>query len=369
MVKTSEIINFIENEFANISHQSKWDNSGKQVYTGNKTISKIALSLDATKENIINAINEGCELLITHHPLFFKDSKNISVTNPDYEKAIIAIKGNLDILSYHTNLDMAEGGLNDYLAELLGFETESGNITVEGVDSYYKLAVFTPYDYKDVVFNAITQAGAGKIGDYSGCGFIAEGAGLFTPLENSKPFIGAIDENTIVDEVKIETILLKKDIKNVLKAMHESHPYEEVAYDLFKLDQGIEYGFGKICNMEREYTLNEFVSLVKEKLNLKVVTTNMDNIEPFSRFGICTGSGVSLWKDTLAKDCKVLLTGDLKYHDAMDAANAGLCIIDATHQGTEEIYMKRLGEILKSKFNVEIKVFKQNKQIIAWGQE
>lgn len=368
MIKTSEIINFLEHEFSNISHQSKWDNSGKQVFTGDKPISKIALSLDATKENIINAINMGCELLITHHPLFFKDSKNISITNPVQEKAIIAIKGNLDILSYHTNLDMAEGGLNDYVAELLGFEIEDGNLSTEGMDSYYKLAVYTPYDFKDKVFSAITKAGAGKIGDYEGCGFIAEGAGMFTPMEDANPFIGNIEEHTIVDEVKIETILFKKDIKNVLKAMHESHPYEEVAFDLYKLDQGIEYGFGRICKMDREYSLEEFVKLVKEKLNLDLVTTNMKDIKPFSRFGICTGSGVSLWRDTLAKNCNVLLTGDMKYHDAMDAADAGVCIIDATHQGTEEIFMTRLGEILKNKFNVEINILKQNKQIVAWGQ-
>ena len=158
MATTNEIIHFLENGFADISKQSKWDFSGKQVFTGDKEITKIALSLDAKYNIIEKAIEKGCELLITHHPLFFHECKGIDVTNLNYKKAVAAIKGNLDILSYHTNIDIAYNGTNDYICSLLNAEMENGYLSIEGVEEVYKLAVFTPYDYKDQVFNAINNA-------------------------------------------------------------------------------------------------------------------------------------------------------------------------------------------------------------------
>ena len=149
--------------------------------------------------------------------------------------------------------------------------------------------------------------------------------------------------------------------------MKEAHPYEEAAYDVIKLENNIPYGFGRIANLNKTYTLKEFISFVKEKLNITNINTNMEDIEPFNTIGICTGSAASLWKDALKKGVKVLLTGDMKYHDALDAYEHGICIIDAGHQGTEEIYMNYLLEILKKQFNIEVIVIKQETQIINWG--
>ena len=368
MVKTSDIINYLEYSFTDISMQSKWDFSGKQIFTGDKEISKIALSLDA-KENIIEeAVKKGCELLITHHPIFFHESKGININNINDRKTIKAIKGGLDILSYHTNLDMAFNGTNDYICELLDAKIDKGFLSYEGSMPLYKLSVFVPYDYKDDVFAAITSCGAGSIyGNYSACGFIAEGAGLFTPLDNANPFVGTINEPQIVDEVKIETVVLKKHLNAVIKAMIEAHPYEEPACDIIEMHNKIDYGFGRTALLNKEYSLPEFISLIQEKLNIKYITTNMKYIKPFTRFAVCTGSGTSLWKDALKKGVNVLLTGDMKYHDALDAFEAGVCVIDATHQATEEIYMGRLAEIIKKQFNIEVIVLKQEQQLICWG--
>lgn len=368
MVKTSQIINFLENSFTDISHQSSWDFSGRQVYTGSKNISKIAFSLDPVKETVIKAINEGCELLITHHPLFFHAKKGINIDNLNDEVAIIAIQNNLDILSYHTNLDMAENGLNDYICSRLGFWHNNDILSIEGNIEIYKFSVFVPYDYKDKVFDAIVKAGAGKAGsNYEGCGFISEGLGTFTPVNNAEPFIGKLNEPAYVDEVKIETVVNKKDISKVLQALKESHPYEEPAYDIIKLEQSVPYGFGRICSMDKKWQLKNFIAHIQKTLNIKNLRSNMQNIEDFDKFAICTGSGASLWKDAVKKGIKVLVTGDLKYHDAQDAAANGVCVIDAGHQETEEIYMEYLAEIIKEKFNIDVKVFKQSQQIIYWG--
>ena len=170
-----------------------------------------------------------------------------------------------------------------------------------------------------------------------------------------------------MDEVKIETVVFKKHLHKVISAMLKAHPYEKAAYDIIELHNKLNYGFGRTATLDKEYSLQEFIKLLQDKLNIKHIITNMKYIKPFSRFGVCTGSGSSLWKDALNKGVNVLLTGDLKYHDALDAYEAGVCIIDATHQATEEIYMNRLAEIIKKQFNIEVKVLKQEQQLICWG--
>ncbi len=368
MIKISDIINYLEHSYTDVSIQSSWDFSGKQLFTGDRTISKIALSLDAKESIVEQAINEGCELLITHHPIFFHSIKGLNIKRTTDRKIIKAIKGGLDILSYHTNLDMANNGLNDYICELLNAKIETDFLSYECSKQIYKIAVFVPYDYKDKVFSAMTENGAGAIySNYSSCGFIAEGAGLFTPINNASPFVGKLNEPQIIDEVKIETVVLKEHLDSVIKAMKNAHPYEEVAYDIIELYNKIDYGFGRIATLEKNYSLNDFINLIKEKLQINNIITNMKDIKPFNRFGVCTGSGSSLWKNAYNKGINVLLTGDMKYHDAFDAAEEGVCIIDASHQATEEIYMNRLSEIIKKQFNINVIVLKQEQQFTYWG--
>lgn len=365
--KISDIIAFFESEYTDIRKQSQWDFSGPQIYTGDRQVRRVALSLDPDKSSIKNAIEKGCELLITHHPLFFRDSKGIIYSKSTDSKAIEAIRAGLDILSYHTNIDMAPEGTNFYIRQLLNGEKEDGYISQEGVAEIYKFSVFVPYDYKEQIIDVLRKSGAGKQGNYSGCGFMSEGVGMFTPNDKATPFIGEAGVGEIVDEVKIETIVEKHLLPTVLNGVLEVHPYEEPAYDIIKLENSLSYGIGEICRLNQEYNLPTFVSFLKEKLNTNDIRSNIEDVPPFSRIGICTGSGASLWKDCLKKGVKVLLTGDMKYHDALDAAEAGVCIIDAGHQATEEIYLDYLSDVLKSKFNIEIYVYKRKKQIISWG--
>ncbi len=365
--KISDIISFFESEYSDIRKQSSWDFSGPQVYTSDREVSHIALSLDPDKFTIKKAIKEGCELLITHHPLFFRDSKGINFSKNADNKAIEAIKGGLDILSYHTNIDMAFDGTNAYIASLINAKKEKGFISFEGSIALYKFSVFVPYDYKEKIIEVLNKSGAGKQGNYSGCGFMSEGVGMFTPNDKAKPFIGEAGIGEIVDEVKIETIVESSILSKVMKAVIGAHPYEEPAIDVIKLENSNSYGIGEICQLDKEYSLKEFISLLQNKLNIKDIRTNMIDVEGFSRIGICTGSGATLWKDCQKLGLKVLLTGDMKYHEALDAAEAGFCIIDASHQGTEEIYLDRLEKVLKEKFNIKITKYKRNTQIVNWG--
>lgn len=365
--KTKDLINYFENEFADIRKQSEWDFSGVQVYSGDKAVKKIALSLDPVEDIIESAILEGCELLITHHPLFFRPSQGLDISKSVDRRAIKAIVGGLDILSYHTNFDMAHGGTSEYLCTLLGFQAENGFIEKEGAIPLYNICVYVPSSHKDSVFNALSKAGAGAIGNYKNCGYFINGQGTFLPNEKATPFIGKIGKQEMVNEVKIEMTVEEKYMEKVVTAMLEAHPYETPAYSAVKLANGLNYGFGKVCDLGKEFTLASFIDHIKNKLPNASIRTNMENINPFSKIGVCTGSAASMWKDCKKLGLSVLLTGDMKYHDALDAAESGVCIIDAGHQATEEIYMQRIGIILEEKFNVKTIIYNKKIQMISWG--
>lgn len=365
--KISDIISFFELYFSDIRKQSSWDFSGPQIYTSDREVTCVALSLDTDLNTIRQAINEGCELLITHHPLFFSSSKGINYNNFNDNKVIEAIKGGLDILSYHTNIDMANNGTNEYIISLINGKKLDGFLSKEGIITHYKVSIFIPYDYKEKIYEVILKSNAGHMGNYSGCSFTSEGVGMFTPNSNATPFIGQKDINEIVDEVKIETIIDERYLSDFLKNIKDAHPYEEPAIDVVRLDNIGEYGIGNVCKLNKEYSLDEFIKLLQNIFNYKDIRTNLENIEDFSTIGICTGSGASLWKNCLKKGIKVLLTGDMKYHDALDAAENGVCIIDISHQISEEIYLNYLSEVIKQKFNLKTKIFKREIQIKLWG--
>ncbi len=357
----------MEHELTDIRTQSKWDFSGKQVFTGDKLITKVALSLDVNTAIINKAIDMGCELLITHHPLFFRESKGILADRKQDAIAIKAIQNGLDILSYHTNLDIADKGTSAYICELLGGRVEDGFLSLEGSIQLYKIAVYVPYDNRDEVFEALTTAGAGKAKNYENCGYMSEGVGMFTPLDGANPHIGDIGTKALVDEVKLECIIDTKHLHKAISAMIKAHPYEEPAYEVIKLENSKNYGFGKVATLEKEYDLQSFIEHIKLHLNIDSVRTNINNVEKFCKYAVCTGSGASVWKDCLKAGVNVLVTGDMKYHDAVDAAEAGVCIIDAGHQATEQIYMKKLEALLRENFEVEIIHEDITQKIFNWG--
>lgn len=362
-VKIKDIKNFFEKVFSNVSIQYEWDNSGAQILTGKDDITKVGFALDPTKEVMNRAIDEGCELLITHHPLFFAPLKNINAGNIIGGKIQSAIKNDLNIMSYHTCLDMAAYSLNDYLADILGASAE-GFVEFFSSEKFNKFVCFVPEGYEDKIIDAIDFAGGGSIGEYSKCTFYARGTGTFLPGENTDPFIGHKGSLGKVDEYRIETIVPEKYISSVVNSVSKVHPYEEMAYDVYPMDIGEDAGIGRICRFDKGVNFRDFLSTAASKLGVDVVKHNVEYTDfSFDKFAIVTGSGTSLWKKCSAKGVKVLLTGDLKHHEALDAAEAGVAIVDCGHFHTERIYMGYLADLLKEKYSIFTKVIDETPSI------
>ena len=129
-VKCSEIINCLE-KYAPVSLAEKWDNVGLMVGEFDSEINKVLVALDINDDVIDEAINIGAEMIITHHPLIFKEIKSVNSYTPLGKRIIKLIKNNIAVYSAHTNLDIANGGTNSILAEMLGLVNISNLINPE----------------------------------------------------------------------------------------------------------------------------------------------------------------------------------------------------------------------------------------------
>ncbi|NLB88484.1 MAG: Nif3-like dinuclear metal center hexameric protein [Syntrophomonadaceae bacterium] len=347
LTRVKDITNIIE-EFFPLSLAEDWDNSGLQVGSYDNEVKKVVVALDIDEFVVKSAIEAKAELIITHHPMFFKGIKKINYSTSQGKLIKSLITNDITVYSAHTNLDAGENGLNQLLATTL--ELEDIRPLYKGKeDTLFKLVVYVPTTHIEEVRRAINEAGSGNIGNYSDCSFRTLGTGTFKPGEDTNPFIGETGQLEEVEEYRLETVVYKSNIHKVLKAMHDAHPYEEVAYDLYELkNEGQYFSMGRVGMLSNKMSLKEFAQLVKTKLNLDHLRVVGDLSKPIKKVAVIGGSGASLINKVVSQNVDVLVTGDLKYHEAKDAQSLGLSVIDAGHQGTEEIMVNWLANWMSS---------------------
>ena len=334
-MKIKKIINIL-NKLAPPFLIDSWDNSGLQVGSINKDVRKILISLDVSENSLKKAIEEDVDMIITHHPFLFGELSNISLDDKKGKMIRDIIKEDITVFSMHTNLDICEGGVNDILCEKLGI-TSNKPLSKFHTDKLYKIAVFVPSDHAKDLREALGDAGAGFIGNYSHSSFSAKGTGRFLPTDHAKPFIGEIGKPEEVSEEKIETIVDEHKLQAVINAMIKAHSYEEVAYDIYPLkNKGTTYGYGRVGNLKKEMTLKSFSNLVNDSLKCNDLRIYGDLDKKVKKIAVCGGSGACFMKDAIREDVDVYVTGDIKYHDAQLALELGLTVLDAGHFETEK---------------------------------
>lgn len=328
-VNGHEIIGLFE-QFSPKSYAMEGDKVGLQIGSLNRTVENVMVALDVVEEVIDEAIANNVQLIIAHHPPIFRPLKAINMDTPAGRMLEKVIKHDIAVYAAHTNLDVAEGGVNDLLAEALGLQnTEVLYPTYETL--LKKLVVFVPVENADALRQALGDAGAGAIGKYSHCTFSASGMGQFLPNEQANPHIGEVGKLESVNEVRIETIFPEHLEKAVLRAMFKNHPYEEVAYDIYELaNKGETLGLGRIGQVE-EMTLGEFAQHVKKVLDVKGVRVVGDINSKVKKAAVLGGDGNKYFMSAKRKGADVYVTGDMYYHVAHDAMLEGLNIIDPGH--------------------------------------
>ncbi len=346
-MKLKDITNFLE-DYAPLSLQESYDNSGLLIGLPEAEINKAIITLDITNEVIDEAIDSKCELVIAHHPLIFKGLKSLTGKNYVEKLVVKAIKNDIAIYAIHTNLDNIQDGVNSILAEKLGLKNTS--ILVSSNNGFKKLVTFCPVKHAEKVREAMFNAGAGHIGNYDSCSYNLIGEGSFRGLEGADPFVGIKGEIHFEKEIRIETIVPDFKIGKVIQAMKTAHPYEEVAYDVYPLDnKNTAIGAGMIGELATEMQAKDFLLHLKKILNCKVIRFNSLIDRKIKKVAICGGSGSFLIESAFRSGADIFVTGDVKYHDFFDHQGK-MIIADAGHYETEQFTKELLHAILKENF-------------------
>ena len=327
---------------------------------------RIMTALDPGLDAVDAAIKQDCRLLVTHHPLIFSPLKKITPSDSVGRALIKAIKHDLAIIACHTNYDVADGGVNDLLAERLGL-TACRPLKVTGTEELVKLAVFVPRGHEEKVLDSLFRF-SGFIGNYSDCSFSSQGTGTFKPLAGAHPFLGRIGKRERTDEVRIEVLLRRPEVSHAVTAMIKAHPYEEPAFDLYPLlNQGKSRGLGRIGGLDEATTLAAFAAFIKDRLALQGLRFVGDPGRGVRKVAVCGGSGMSLLGEAAFNGADVLVTADIKYHEAREAEAMGVALIDAGHFGTERVMVQALADVLaketaKKKLVAEIVSFLEERE-------
>ncbi|WP_080840512.1 Nif3-like dinuclear metal center hexameric protein [Cohnella massiliensis] len=324
------------------------DRIGLQVGTLQKEVRRVLVALDVTQAVAEEAAAIGAELIIAHHALIYRPLKTLRTDTPEGALAASLLRGDIAVYVAHTNLDTAEGGMNDWMAEALELEVR-GVLEEVHTDKLFKLAVFVPREHQEAVRSAMFAAGAGAIGKYSHCSFNIEGTGTFLPGEGADPFIGKQGKLEAVAETRIETVVPQSALKAVTQAMLKAHPYEEVAYDVYPMDlKGRAFGLGRVGTLARPETLDEFAERVKRAFDVPFVRTVGDGSRFVRKVAVLGGSGSRYIRHAKFAGADVLVTGDIDYHTAHDADAMGLMLIDPGHNA-EKIMKPKTAEWLRQR--------------------
>ncbi|HHV08068.1 MAG TPA: Nif3-like dinuclear metal center hexameric protein [Firmicutes bacterium] len=349
-VNGSYVANLIE-KLAPRHLAEDWDNVGWQVGDSRNQVTTVLVSLDPSPGALTKAEQLGAQLLVTHHPLFFRPLKHLRLDLPSEQLVAKFLRANIGVYSAHTNLDKASKGTSDVLAQKLGLINNEILAPDQG-QKLYKLVSFVPSSHVENVRQALAAAGAGWIGNYSHCTFQVAGTGTFMPLEGTKPYIGHQGTMEYVDELRLETVVPEENLGKAVSRLLSAHPYEEVAYDIYPLArEGRSYGLGLVGELPQSMSLTEFAKTVKKVLGLPSVNVVGDENKQITRVAVCGGSGSSLIGRAKFVGADVLVTGDVKYHDALEAELIGLSVVDGGHDGTENPVVLMLANYLADKLN------------------
>ncbi len=343
-MKLLELIRAMET-IAPTRYAEAWDNVGLLVGDPNREIARALLTIDYTRGVADEAKQAQCDVVIAYHPPLFSAVKHLIAPSLIFDAAANGIA----IYSPHTALDVAEGGTNDLLADALGLGDRAPLRPVETKSTRCKLVTFVPRAHLDAVSAALFDTGAGRIGDYTRCSFRSEGTGTFFGEAGANPVVGQAGRLETADEVRLETVVPIARIDEIVQALKASHPYEEPAFDLLQLTAAPEaIGIGRVGNLASPVDRRELFQRIKSALALDHLLIAGPADGPVSRAAVCAGAGSDLLDDALRHNADLYLTGEMRHHDALRAAAAGMTVVCTLHSNSERPSLDRLARRLEA---------------------
>jgi len=346
MLRIADIIKHLES-WAPLAYQESYDNAGLLVGEAHQPVTSVLVSLDTTEQVIDEAIRKNCNLVVAHHPIIFKGLKKINTDSYIGRAVIKAIRHKVAIYAIHTNLDNVREGVNFQIARRLGLQNV--RILAPKQQLLQKLTVFVPETDTPALLEALYQAGAGMIGNYSGCSFRVAGTGTFIPGETAYPYIGQANQPEEVTENRVEVMFPIQLTSRVLAAMRQAHPYEEVAYYLTSLEnENQEVGSGAIGTLPEPVPEADFLSFLKNQMQTGCIRYTALGQKPVQKVAVCGGAGIFLLHNAIRAGADVFVTADVKYHEFFDA-DSRIVLADIGHYESEVFTKDLIVEHLSKK--------------------
>ncbi len=335
-----------------------WDNVGLLLGDAAWPVRRVLVSLDVTEAVCEEAERLEADCLLAHHPFMFKDVSRVTAETRAGRLALRLAAGRRAVIAAHTNLDAAQGGLCDLLAERAGL-TDLEPLHAEPVERAYKVVVFVPAGDLEAVRRAAFEADAGRIGAYFECSFAAEGEGTFFAGEGTSPAVGAKGDRSAVPEHRLEVLAAESRVGAVVAAIGRAASYETPAIDVYPLkDPPGEAGLGRVGRLKKPKTAGQLADDIKRALGLAGVQVAGERSARVERVAVNTGSGSGLVEAVRAAGCQAYLAGELKYHEAESLAVEGIAVILGGHYETERVPLEDWTPRLAVAVDVEVRLSK-----------
>lgn len=331
MTTVKEIVSRFE-QFAPKWMAEKGDPVGLQLGDLNQEVHKMMITLDVRPETVKEAIDNNVDFIFAHHPAMFRPVQPLDLRVPQNQMYADIIKHNITVYGAHTNLDNANGGMNDWIAEALELKNTKPLLPTKE-EKMYKLAVFTQSNTANAMRDALTAAGAGKLANYKACSYSLTGTSRFIPLDDKHSYVGDKNEMIEVVQEKIEVFFPERIKNQVLNAMYENHPQEDFIYDLYQVEGlGQRYGMGRVGELPEAITVKKFAEKCKQVFDIpetRVISNDLN--QKVRRIALLGGSGASFYTNALNQNADLYLTGDISYHFGHDIIASQMSAVDAGH--------------------------------------
>lgn len=322
-----------------------WDPIGLSFGSLTQPVKKIMIALDIDADTIQEAKEQQIDLIFTHHPAIFRSQKTLNAMDQRRKEYIELIQAGIAVYSAHTNIDAAENGMSDWLADQLGLPKERQIVYTSYQMPYKKIAVYVPKENADQVRKAMHKAGAGEVGQYNDVSYHLDGWGRFTPQPGADPAEGQINQETVVEEVRIEMMFPATIQQTVISAIQSSHPYEEPVFDVFTLENAQKaFGYGRAAEVNQ--TTEEMIHTVKKAFKLDGLKYgSVSTKKVHHKAAVFGGAGEKYYLDAKKQGATLFITGDISYHGAQDMLRDGIAFIDAGHY-IESIFVEKMAEVM-----------------------
>jgi len=329
-----------------------WDNVGLLAGDMSARVSRALLCIDLTGPVVDEALACKAGFVMAYHPPVFKPISSLTMPSTGTDEAVFrCIRDRVAIYSTHTALDAADGGTNDVVARLCGLkQTEPIEyVDATGADGH-KLVVFVPEAHVEKVADAVFNAGAGRIGDYSNCSFRLAGRGSFLGSDSTNPTVGRAGCLEYVDEIRLECVVREGDLPDVVGAMRSVHPYEEPAFDIYPLRPPPVRGIGRVGSLPKPISLDRLARKLKRATGAACVQVVGADDQVVTRAVIVVGAAGSLPFKLPLSTADVIITGEIRHHDALTILRTGCGAVALGHWASERPVLapmeKRLVESL-----------------------